>query len=499
MIEGYDDLDAIDIADAIRRGEFSASEALETAIARTEARNPALNAIVTPLYDKARAEAAAPLGEGRLAGVPFLVKDLLANIAGEPTSMGNRFWRTRPAARDSEMVRRFRAAGLTIFGKTNTPEFGLTPYTESLTLGPARNPWDATRSPGGSSGGSAAAVAARIVPMASGGDGGGSIRIPASACGLFGLKPTRARTPSGPDIGEGWNGYVVEHVLTRSVRDSALMLDLTQGSDVGAPYWAPPPADSYLACVGAAPDRLKIAVSARPLMGKTVDAEVIAGFDEVVSLLADLGHEVVEAAPPLDRERFSIDFVTILAAELRADLEETAEAAGSSLRHQDFDPQSFGLGLFGSALSASDYARASRRLLLAARGVVGFFEDYDLLLTPTLAKPPIPVGSLLPTEAEKRLIKLVSTIRAGWLLKKMGLVKQLAETTFEFMPWTAVFNVTGQPAMSVPLCWSSAGLPIGMQFVGRFGDEAMLFRLAGQLEAARPWAGRKPDMLNEGA
>ncbi|MDH6264798.1 amidase [Rhizobium sp. SG_E_25_P2] len=499
MIEDFDDLDAIDIADAIRKGDFTASEALEMAVARAEARNPALNAIVAPLFEQARKHAAVPLGEGRLAGVPFLVKDLLANIAGEPTSMGNRFWKTRPAARDSEMVRRFKAAGLNILGKTNTPEFGLTPYTESLTLGAARNPWDVSRSPGGSSGGSAAAVAARIVPMASGGDGGGSIRIPASACGLFGLKPTRARTPSGPDVGEGWNGYVVEHVLTRSVRDSALMLDLTQGADVGAPYWAPPPAESYFACVGAAAGRLKIAVSARPLMGKAVDAEVIAGFDETVQLLADLGHDVVEATPPIDRERFSIDFVTILAAELRADLEETAEAAGAPLRYQDFDPQSFGLGLFGSALSASDYARASRRLSLAARQVAGFFEGYDLLLTPTLAKPPIPIGSLLPTEAEKRLIRLVSAIKGGWLLKKMGLVKQLAETTFDFMPWTAVFNVTGQPAMSVPLCWSAGGLPIGMQFVGRFGDEATLFRLAGQLEQARPWAGRKPQMLAKGA
>jgi amidase len=499
MIQGYDDLDAIDIADAIKRGDFSAMEALETAIALAEVRNPALNAIIAPLYDRARNRLSESRGPGRLEGVPFLVKDLLANIAGEPTSMGNRFWRTRPAAHDSEMVRRFKAAGLNIFGKTNTPEFGLTPYTESLTLGPARNPWDLSRSPGGSSGGSAAAVAARIVPMASGGDGGGSIRIPASACGLFGLKPTRARTPSGPDIGEGWNGYVVEHVLTRSVRDSALMLDLTKGPDLGAPYWAPPPAESYLACVSVPPARLKIAVSSHPLMGKNVDPEVVAAFDETVALLADLGHEVIEATPPVDRERFSIDFVTILAAELRADLEEAAEAAGVALRHQDFDPQSFGLGLFGSALSASDYARASRRLLLAARGVAGFFEDYDLLLTPTLAKPPIPIGSLLPTEAEKRLIRVVSAVHGGWLLKKLGIVRQLAETTFDFMPWTAVFNVTGQPAMSVPLCWSPSGLPIGMQFVGRFGDEATLFSLAGQLEAARPWAARKPEMLAKGA
>lgn len=486
--------DAMALAERIRSGAVGAGEVLELAIARAEAVNPALNAVVVPLYEAARRQASGPLGEGRLAGVPFLVKDLLATLEGVPTSRGNRFWRDRPAARDSEMVRRFRAAGLVIFGKTNTPEFGLTPYTESLTLGPARNPYDLARTPGGSSGGSAAAVAARIAPMASGGDGGGSIRIPASACGLFGLKPTRARTPIGPVLGQSWHGFVVEHVLTRSVRDSALMLDLTQGPDVGAPYWAPPVAGSFLDAAGRDPGRLRVAVTAAPFLGTTVDPEVVAAHRRAAELLVALGHEVVEAAPPVAREAFAVDFLTILAGEMRADLEETAEAAGVTLRAGDFDPQSFGLGLFGTALSAADFARASRRLFAAAREIGRFFEDYDVLMTPTLSRPPVHLGALHPSPAEKRLIALVGAINGGWLLKRLGLVRKVADATFAFTPWTAVFNVTGQPAMSVPLGWSAAGLPIGMHVAGRFGDEATLFSLAGQLERAQPWAARTPPL-----
>ncbi|MGE0281251.1 MAG: amidase, partial [Rhizobiaceae bacterium] len=272
------------------------------------------------------------------------------------------------------------------------------------------------------------------------------------------------------------------------------MLDLTHGPDVGAPYHAPPVTGSFLDSAERDPGLLRIAVSEKPLMGKSVDAEVSAAFRQSVKLLEELGHEVFEAAPPVSRDQFSLDFVTVLAAELRADIEETAEAAGVKPKHGDFDPQSFGLGLFGTALNAVDYARASRRLLAAARDIGRFFETCDVLMTPTLARPPIRIGELDPTAAEKRLIGLMGTINGGWLLKRLGMVRQLADVTFEFMPWTAVFNVTGQPAMSAPLAWSRSGLPIGMQFAGRFGDEATLFSLAGQLEKARPWGGRRPDL-----
>jgi amidase len=310
------------------------------------------------------------------------------------------------------------------------------------------------------------------------------------------MKPTRARTPIGPVFGEAWNGYAVEHVLSRSVRDSALVLDLTHGGDVGAPYAAPAFTGSYLAAAATPPARLRIAASTEPFMGKIVDPKVIAAFEDTVKLLQSLGHEVVEARPPVDREQFSLDFVTILAAELRADIEETAEISGGKLRAADFDPQTFGLGLFGRALSATDYARASRRLFEAGRKIGQFFETCDVLLTPTLAKPPIRIGELLPSDAEKRLIAIVAAINGGFILKRLGIIKQLSEITFEFMPWTAVFNVTGQPAMSVPLCWTNDNLPVGMQFAGRFGDEATLFSLAGELEQARPWKDRKPPLID---
>ncbi|MDO6962338.1 amidase [Rhizobium alvei] len=494
MLNDFENHDAMGLADLIRKGEVQAIEVVDAAIARIEKHNPALNAVVTTLFDRAREEATRPLGDGPLAGVPFLLKDLLATLEGVPTSNGNRFWKNVPASADSELVRRLRASGLIMVGKTNTPEFGLTPYTESRTLGPARNPWDLSRSPGGSSGGSAAAVAARMVPAASGGDGGGSIRIPASACGLFGMKPTRARTPLGPLFGEAWNGFAVEHALTRTVRDSALLLDVTHGPDIGAPYHAPAFTGSFLESVGWAPGRLRIAVSCKPMMGKSVDPEVVAAFESTVALLNSLGHEIIETAPEIDREQFSVDFMTVLAAELRADIEETAEAAGTSIRAADFDPQTIGLGMVGKGLSAADYARASRRLFETARRIGHFFETCDVLLTPVLARPPIKVGELAPSASEERLIRIMAAIDGGFILKRLGIVKELAATTYEYMPWTAVFNVTGQPAMSVPLAWSKAGLPIGMQFVGRFGDEATLFSLARQLELAAPWADRKPPL-----
>jgi amidase len=488
----YPKHDGLGLADLVRRKKVSAAELVEEAIARIEKHNPAINAVVTKLYAEARAAAKGPLPDGPFAGVPFLVKDLLATVAGVPTSSGNLLLKNIPALVDSELVKRWKKAGVVILGKTNTPEFGLTPYTEPVAFGAARNPWDTTRTPGGSSGGSAASVAARIVPLASGGDGGGSIRIPASACGLFGLKPTRGRTPTGPAIGEAWHGFAIEHVLTRSVRDSAAMLDATQGADIGAPYHAPASTGSYLAELAKKPGKLRIAFTGKPLMGKNVDAEVLKGLAETLGILKDLGHELVEASPPVDGEAFSLAFITILAAELRADIVETARAAGKRISVKDYDRSSFGLGMLGKALSAQDYASAARYLQLASRQIAAFAEGYDMLLTPTLSRPPVKVGSLQPSAGEKALIRVIGAFDGGGLLKAMGIIKPLAAQTFEFMPWTAVFNVTGQPAMSVPLHWSPEGLPIGMHFVGKYGDEAGLFRLASQLEEARPWKDRLP-------
>ena len=482
----YPRYDAMGLAELVRKRDVTPLELVEAAIARIEAYDPSLNAVITRLYASARKAAAGELPAGPFTGVPFLMKDLLATIAGVPTGNGNRLWKDIPAAADSELAARWKRSGVVVLGKTNTPEFGLTPYTEPGAFGATRNPWNLDRSPGGSSGGSAAAVAARLVPMASGGDGGGSIRIPASACGVFGLKPTRGRTPAGPVIGEAWHGFAIEHVLTRSVRDCAAMLDATQGADVGAPYYAPPRARPYLEELGSKPARLRIAVTGKPLLGKSVDPEVLAALERTATMLKDLGHDVVEACPTVDGEAFSLAFVTILAAELRADIEAAARAAGVRVSVRDFDLATFGLGMLGKAMSAEQYVSAARYLQSSGRQVSRFFEDYDALLTPTLSRPPVKIGSLQPSSAEKALIRTIGGFDGGSLLKAMGIIKPLAAQTFEFMPWTPVFNVTGQPAMSVPLEWSADSLPIGMHFVGKIRGRGYLVpsgRAAGSGEA----------------
>lgn len=489
----YDKYDGLGLAELVRKKKISAAELVEEAIARIEAHNPTLNIVINKLYDSARATAKGTLPkDGPFTGVPFLVKDLMSTMEGVPTSAGNQLLKDIPAKQDSELIKRWRASGAIITGKTNTPEFGLTPYTESETFGPAHNPWDTSRSPGGSSGGSGAAVAARIVPMATGGDGGGSIRIPASACGIFGLKPTRGRTPTGPEIGESWRGFTIEHVLTRSVRDSAAMLDATHGTDIGAPYIIPDPERPYLKEVTTKPSRLKIAFTTKPMLGKNVHADCVKAVEETVKLLQDLGHDVVEDTPVINGEEFALAFMTIITAELRADIEEAAEKAGKKISVDHFDHASVIGGLFGQIMSAAQYARASRVIQAANRKIGLFFEDYDILLTPTLSTPPIKIGELNLSASERVLVRTLSTLNAGWVLDAFGMIKPLAAQMYEFTPWTPIFNTTGQPAMSVPLYWNGENLPIGSHFVGRWGREDVLFRLAGQLEQARPWFDKAP-------
>lgn len=487
----YGNYDGLGLAELVRKKKVSPAELVEEAISRIEKHNPKINAVVLPLFERARATAKAGLPDGPFKGVPFMIKDLHATLEGVPTSHGNKLWKNIPAKISTELVRRWEASGVIVVGKTNTPEFGLTPYTESDTLGPALNPWDTTRTTGGSSGGSGAAVAARMVPIASAGDGGGSIRIPSSACGIFGLKPTRGRTPTGPIIGESWNGFDIEHVLTRSVRDSAAMLDATKGQDVGAPYIIPD-AGPFLKEVGRTPGKLKIAFSTKPMLGKHVHADCVKGVEETVALLRKLGHEVVEAAPAIDGEEYSLHFLTVVAGQMRAEIEEAAEAAGKKVSMDDFDISTFGTGLFGTILKASDYVRSLRYLQARSREIGRFFETYDVLLTPVLNQPPVKIGALKPSASEQTQLKLIARTGATWILEAMGIIKPLAAQTFEFIPWTPVFNVTGQPAMSVPLHWNAEGLPIGMHFVGRWGDEATLFQLAGQLEREKPWFDKAP-------
>src|SRR5512138_360935 len=412
----YSQHDGLGLADLVRKKKASPEDLVEEAIQRIETHNPTLNAVVHKLYERARAQAKGKLPEGPFKGVPILVKDLHAMLEGAPTSNGNKLWKDIPAPLTTEIVKRWEQSGVIIVGRTNTPEFGLVPYTESDTLGPARNPWDVTRSPGGSSGGSGVAVASRMVPFASGGDGGGSIRIPSSACGIFGLKPTRGRTPTGPVIGESWSGFDIDHVLTRSVRDSAAMLDATQGPEVGAPYIIPE-AGPFLKEVSRKPGKLKIAFSAKPMLGKNVHPDCVRGVEETAALLKGLGYEVAEDAPVIDGEEFAFRFLTVLAGQIRADIEEAAEAAGRKVSWKDFDISTFGTGLFGTILKASDYARALRYLQSVSREIGRFFEQYDVLLTPVLNQPPVKIGALKPSAGEEAQLRLIARTGAKWILE----------------------------------------------------------------------------------
>ena len=334
-----------------------------------------------------------------------------------------------------------------------------------------------------------------MVPVAGGSDGGGSIRIPASCCGVFGLKPTRGRVPTGPDIGDPWRGLAQENVISRSVRDSAAMLDAIEGPDVGAPYWAPPVERPYREEVTREPGRLRIAFTSHPLMGKDVHEDCVKGLHSTARLLEQLGHEVVEAAPEIDKEAFSLSYLTMIAAEACAEVSAIIKLARKKASVLDFEPGTQALAALGKVISAGDYARALNYLSASSRKIARFFEDYDIMLTPTLAWPPVPIGSLQISKAESRIVRLQSRLNAAWIMKAFHVIDILAEKTFDFIPYTAVFNVTGQPAMSVPLHWNEEMLPIGMQFAAHFGAEATLFRLAGQLERAQPWFDKLPPGL----
>jgi amidase len=412
------------------------------------------------------------LPKGPFTGVPFLLKDLGATYAGVRQTLGSAFLKDFIPDHDSELVKRHKRAGLIIVGKTNTPEFGILPTTEPHFFGPARNPWNTKHSTGGSSGGSAAAVAAGMVPFAHANDGGGSIRIPASCCGLFGLKPTRARNPLGPDFGDMMAGFVAEHAVTRSVRDSAALLDATAGPDVGDPYWAPPQKRPFLKEVGADPGALRIAFTTESPTGTPVHEDCKKAVREAAELCSKLGHEVSEAAPVVDAAMLNQAFVTVFTAGGGAFMMQGfAMLTGRTPTPDQFEPLTWAVAEMGKQQSAPDYVIAITILQRVARDIARFMLDYDVLLTPTLAEPPLPLGALdSPPENP-----LQGLFRSG-----------------EYVPFTPMCNFTGQPAVSIPLHWNGDGLPIGVHFIGRFGDEATLFRLSAQLEEAKPWAKRRP-------
>ncbi len=463
--------DATAMAQLVATGEVQPIELVDAAIERIERLNPKLNAVITTLFDQARDAARSDLPAGPFRGVPLLLKDILGFLAGVRQTSGSEFLRDFVPGHDSELVVRLKKAGFVILGKTNAPELGILPTTEPRLFGPTRNPWNLERTPGGSSGGSAAAVASGMVPMAHANDGGGSIRIPASCCGLFGLKPTRARNPLGPDVGDIMGGLVVEHALTRSVRDSAALLDATCGPDIGDPYWAPPREQPYREEVQRDPGRLRIALTVAAPGGVPIHADCVAAARVAAALCESLGHHVEEAQPEIEAPLFLQSFISTWTAGCAATIDGMAIVTGRKPAADQFETLTWALYEMGRQVSGPNYVLAQLVLQRNARRIARFMEQYDVWLTPTLADPPLPLGSF-DSPPEDPLAGLRRAI--------------------EFVPFTGIANATGQPAMSVPLMWNADGLPVGVHFFGRFGDEATLFRLAAQLEAARPWRDRRP-------
>lgn len=489
--EDYDSQDALGLAALVAARELTPGELLEEAIVRLERVNRGLNAVVQPMFERARGACGSGFG-GPFQGVPFLLKDLGLAYPGVPLRMGSRFWRDHIPMEESEMVTRFRAAGLNIFGKTATPEFGILPATESELHGACRNPWDPRLSPGGSSGGSAAAVAAGVVPMASASDGGGSIRIPASCCGLFGFKPSRGRTPSGPDQPDRWHGLACEHAITRTVRDSAALLDVVQGSPAGQLMHAPALGGSCLDATLQPPGRLRIAVSFDPLLGRELHPECRAAVDATARLLDDLGHHVEEIHLPLDREQLIVDSSILLCGELGAELREGQRIRGRRARRDEFEPRTWGLMRLAETFTAGDAAAARWSLQMFARRWLLALAPYDALVTAVTGAPALPVGALAPTPSERLQLRLLDWSPFARLGTRRRFLLESGGTLFDYCSQTVPANLCGQPAMSVPLHWTSAGVPVGSQIAGRPGEELVLFRLAAQLEQARPWAQRRP-------
>lgn len=467
----YESHDAVGLADLVRRGEVTPEELLDAALERMSERNPALNAVVIGMEDEARAALREGLPNGPLRGVPFLLKDLAVLYAGVRTTNGCRLFEDFVADHDSEITARYKRAGLVVFGKSHSPEFGLTTTTESALFGQSRNPWSHEHTSGGSSGGAAAAVAAGILPAAHASDGGGSIRIPASCCGLFGVKPTRGRVPFGPDAGEGWSGMSTMHAVSRSVRDNALLLDVIEGPDLGAPYQAAPKQRPYVEEVGREPGRLRVALLTGTLNGMPTHTDCREAAASTARLCESLGHAVEEATLGIDVPAMAAASQSIMGGNLLSTLEDRAAQLGRALAPDDVEPFTWGMVEAARQRGAGDYARSIRTIHAIGRQVEAFLQDFDVILSPTLAAPPENLGVLSLSNPD-----LETYIKA--VLTSVG--------------YTQAFNASGHPAMSVPLHWNAEGLPIGVQFVGRLGDEGGLFRLAGQLEQERPWTDRRP-------
>jgi amidase len=485
--------DALGLAGLVRTGEVSPAELLDAALARAAVVDPVVHFLARPMVEQARARVTETL-TGPFAGVPFLIKDLGQHYAGLPTGSGCRALASHPAPEHAEVVRRWLDAGLVIAGKTTTPEFGAKGVTEPEGAEPTRNPWDLAHTPGGSSGGSAAAVAAGVVPVAGASDGGGSIRIPAACCGLFGLKPGRGLVPAGPDALELLHGAATEGVVSRSVRDSAAMLDVLAAPQPDGPYLVARPEASYRELAGRDPGRLRIGVSTASPLGTPVDPEAVAAVDTAVALLTELGHDVEPAVTGVDEWALAKDFLTMWFVMCAALVDAVRERTGA--RADAFEVDTRLMAAVGAATRGPEYLTAHERWNSHTRRLAAFHSRYDLLLTPTLARPPMRIGESATPPLLRTAGQALLAVRGGGWLAGSGLMDQMIEKNLGPVPFTQLANITGRPAMSVPLHRTGAGLPLGVQFVGPPASEGRLFALATQLEAAKPWFDDEPPELH---
>ena len=488
----YRRYDAVGLAELLASGQVLATELLDAALARADSVNPQVNAIVADMSQIARERATRELS-GPFAGVPFLVKDLTMHYRGLPTGSGSRSLARVPVPVHADVVQRWLDAGLVIFGKTNTPEFGAKGVTEPEVNGPTRNPWNLAYTPGGSSGGAAAAVAAGMVPVAGASDGGGSIRIPAACCGLFGLKPSRGLVPSGPDAAERLLGASVTNVISRSVRDSAAMLDVLAGNDPGGPYLAAQSATPYRDLAARPPAPLRIGFSVTSPLGTPVSPEAVTAVTEAAALLESLGHVVEPAETGVDERQLAQDFLRMWFANEAAVVAEVKELTGCG--DEGFEDDTLLMAALGARMKAADYIRTHDRWNTYNRTLAAFHARYHLLLTPTLARPPSRIGEAATPAWQAKVGRALRKVRGIGLLSALGVVDRLVEKNLGPVPFTQLANITGRPAMSVPLHWTAGGLPLGVQFVGPLGSEGLLLALATQLETAQPWFDREPPLL----
>lgn len=497
--EEYRQHDATGLAELIKTKEVTAEEVNQTAIEGIEAINPRINAITFTDFDQSLLRSQRQSQNSDLtkpfAGVPFLIKDALSAVKGWPLTYSCKGLKNNISSYDSSLTTRFREAGLNFLGRTNTPEFALYGITEPALFGPTNNPWDLSRNAGGSSGGSAAAVAAGIVPMASASDGGGSIRIPSSCCGVFGLKPSRGRVATGPDFGEVWNGASSDHVLTRSVRDSALMLDLIQGPDFSSSYCAPPPSTPYHKAIKTPPKSLRIAMQTHSPLGSKVHNECIKAVENTAKQLESLGHNVEIKTPDYSGEALLDDFFTVYFTQAALAIESIGKHLGRNTKVSDVESSTWVMGLIGKSYRADEVLAARQRWHDYSRIMGEFHRSYDLLMMPSIADLPAKNGAHELSPVEKLFLPVVNHLRLGRLTRLVGAIDDMKEKHISKVPFTQLANVTGQPAMSVPTHTSACGLPVGVQFIAPYGDEETLFKLAAQLEEINGWGKNFPNLI----